>query len=135
MTLLIAILVAYGVTNIVTQGSIFYSFREWFGTSMVSSNRLKWLYGKIYKLLNCPMCFGFWVGILVGAFLGPFPAWNIIFNGSLYSGTTWLIFCLAQFLGQGYDPSRTINVQFQNELVQKNINTKEAEPPSTTPGA
>lgn len=129
MELIIAILVAYGITNIVTQGTIFYAFREWFGAKMVTSKRLKWLYGSIYKLLNCPMCFGFWVGVLVGAVCGPFPALNVIFNGALYSGTTWIIYCLTQFLGQGYDPARTVNVQFQNKLE---INKSKTEQPPTT---
>jgi hypothetical protein len=131
MSLLIAILVAYGITMIVTQGSIFYGFREWFGTKTAEGGKLSKVYGKIYKLLNCPMCFGFWVGAFIGCFLGPFVPWNLIFNGALYSGTTWLLFCLSQFLGQGYDPARTINVQFQNELP---INNNEASKPPTKSG-
>jgi hypothetical protein len=135
MDLLIAILVAYGITNIVVQGSIFYSLREWFGKKTAQNGRLSKVYGNIYKLLNCPMCFGFWAGVLVSLVFGPFPVWNIIFNGALYSGTTWIIFCLTQFLGQGNDPNRTVNVMFQNELLQKTINTKEADQPPTKPGA
>ena len=125
MELIIAILVAYGITNIVTQGTIFYAFREWFAAKMVTATRFKGLYGSMYKLLNCPMCFGFWVGVLVGAFCGPFPALNVIFNGALYSGTTWIIYCLTQFLGQGYDPARTVNVQFQTPVEVKKINNND----------
>lgn len=124
MELLIAILTAYGVTNIVTQGAIFDSFREWLGTKAATNK----LYKFFFKMINCPMCFGFWVGILVGAICGPFPALNVIFNGALYSGTTWIIFCLTQFLGQGYDPARTVNVQFQNTLE---INKNKADQPPT----
>jgi hypothetical protein len=134
MQLLIAILLAYGITNIVTQGSIFYSFREWFIKKSQQNGKLSKIYASFYKLLNCPMCFGFWAGILVGIFMGPFPAYNIIFNGAIYSGTTWIIFCLTQFLGQGYDPSRTINVVFNSELVQKTINNTEV-PPQNKSGA
>jgi hypothetical protein len=125
MNLILAILVCYGITNIVTQGSIFYSFREWFATQTAKGGKLSKVYGSVYKLINCPMCFGFWVGLGVGMLLGPFPWWNVIFNGALYSGTTWLIHCLAQFLGQGYDPARTVNVVFQNEIQHKTINNKE----------
>jgi hypothetical protein len=132
MSLLIAILVTYGITNIVTQGSIFYSFRNWFAEKTAQPGKFSKVYGWFHKLINCPMCFGFWVGIFVGIFLGPFPFWNIIFNGALYSGTTWIIFCLTQYLGQGYDPSRTLNVMFQNEL--KNINTNEVKEPPTKTG-
>jgi hypothetical protein len=121
MELLLGILLSYGITNIVTQGSIFYSTREWFGSRIHKSKICSFF----YKLLNCPMCFGFWAGALAGIFLGPFIWWNILFNGALYSGTTWIIFCLTQFLGQGYDPSRTLNVVFQNPLEQKDINKED----------
>jgi hypothetical protein len=134
MDFIIAILVVYGITNIVTQGSIFYNMREWFGTKTAENGKYSKVYGSIYKLINCPMCFGFWVGIFVGIFLGPFVWWNILFNGALYSGTTWIVYCITQFLGQGYDPSRTINVQFQNELSTKNINTIESNQSQTKTG-
>lgn len=133
MSLLVAILVSYGITMIVTQGSIFYSFREWFAIEFQKNSKLSKVYGWVYKLLNCPMCFGFWAGALVGVFLGPFVAWNLIFNGALYSGTTWLLFCLSQFLGQGYDPARTLNVSIEGKIEHENINNKEAKPP-TQPG-
>lgn len=135
MSLLIAILVAYGITLIVTQGSIFYAFREWFGKKTAQGGKLSKVYGYVYKLINCPMCFGFWAGILVGYFLGPFVGLQMLFNGALFSGTTWILFCITQFLGQGYDPARVLNVTFQNELQQKSINTVEASKPPTQPGA
>jgi hypothetical protein len=120
MTFIIAILTVYGITNIVTQGSIFDPVKEKI-EELIATNKhpkkLSWL----LKLINCPMCFGFWVGALVGIFMGPFIGWNIIFNGGLYSGTTWILHCIMQLLGQGYDPSRTINVVFSNDLSIKDI--------------
>lgn len=121
MELLIGILLAYGITNIVTQSSLFYPLRKWFECN-IHENKI---YMFLYKLITCPMCFGFWAGALTGIFLGPFPWWNIIFNGAMYSGTTWLVFCLAQFLGSGNDPNRTINLVFQNPLEQKDINKED----------
>ncbi len=105
MELIITILLTYGMTNIIVNGSIFESFRNWF-----AHRADKWIFEKTYQLLSCMMCSGFWVGAFVGAFLGPFPQWNILFNGCLYSGSTWLIHCLATLLGQGYDPARTLNI-------------------------
>jgi len=73
------------------------------------------------------MCFGFWAGALVGYFYGPFNAINIIFNGALYSGTTWIISCLVQYLGNGFDPARTINMVTSDPIeikVIKDDNTK-----------
>jgi prepilin signal peptidase PulO-like enzyme (type II secretory pathway) len=112
MELLIAILVAYGISNIIVNGSIFEPLRNWFG-----GHADKFIPRKIYQLITCMMCTGFWVGVVVGCFLGPFPWWHIIFNGAIYSGTTWLIYCIAQFLGQGYDPSRVINVQIEEPIT------------------
>jgi hypothetical protein len=132
MNLLIAILLAYGLTNIVVQGTIFYPFKEWLSKKIANGKWYSKSCGWFLKLINCPMCFGFWAGALAGFFCGPFPFWNILFNGCIYSGTTWLIYCLSQFLGQGYDPSRTFNVMFQNKLEMtqtktpyKDINSKD----------
>ena len=117
MSLLIAILVCYGMTNIIVNGSIFESFRNW-----IASKADKWIFEKLYQLVSCMMCMGFWVGAVVGVFLGPFIWWNVLFHGCIYSGSTWLIHCLANTLGQGYDPARTINV-----VIDQPIEIKENE--------
>ncbi len=102
----VAIIAAYGITNIVTQGAIFDPFKEWLNG--FKSKIVK----KLLYLLNCPMCFGFWVGVLLGCFYGPFEWWNILLNGAFYSATCWFIHCLNVFLGSGQDPERTININF-----------------------
>jgi hypothetical protein len=114
MELLISILLAYGITNIIVNGSIFEAFRNWF-----AHRADKWIFEKIYQLISCMMCMGFWVGAFVGLFLGPFIWWNILFNGALFSGSTWLIHCLATTLGQGYDPARTVNVIIEEPIEIK----------------
>lgn len=114
MELLITILLAYGMTNIIVNGSIFEAFREWF-----AHRADKWIFEKIYQLVSCMMCTGFWVGAFLGMVLGPFPWWNILFNGCLFSGSTWLIHCLASLLGQGYDPAITVNLVSEQPIEIK----------------
>lgn len=43
------------------------------------------------KLLSCPMCFGFWVGMLA-SFTISSPSGNFIGDAFLGSCTSWLIF-------------------------------------------
>jgi hypothetical protein len=99
METLIAIIAAFGIVNILSKGSIFQSLRDWseFHTET------------IHKLITCPMCLGFWLGLFLGIAYGPFPWWNPL-NGAFYSATTWIIHCIVQFFGGGYDPARTINI-------------------------
>lgn len=120
MELLISILLCYGITNILVNGSIFEPFRNWVG-----SKADKWIFEKLFQLISCVMCTGFWVGAFVGLFLGPFVWWNLLFNGALFSGTSWLIHCLATTLGQGYDPAKTINVIIDQPIQIKESNEDE----------
>lgn len=115
MSIFILILLAFGITKIVNSGTIFDPLKAYLE---------KKGYTFLLNLLNCPLCFGFWVGALIGWFYGPFFAWNILFNGAFYAGCTWLLTCLSQFLGNGYDPNRSIVVNFDSPLeIKKDINS------------
>ena len=92
MEFFIYVLLVFGITNIVVRGSIFDSFRDW----LEKKSENIWFFKKISTLVNCPMCFGFWAGAFVGFFYGPFDWWNILFNGGVYSATTWIIWLLLQ---------------------------------------
>jgi hypothetical protein len=107
MNILILILTVYGITKIITSGTIFDPIKSK-------------LNNFFQTLFNCPLCTSFWVGAFLGAFYGPFPFWNIIFNGAFYAGCIWIITCLVQFLGNGYDPNRSLNVIIEKEPL---INT------------
>ena len=71
MSLIYFVLAAYGLTQILVYGSIFNKVRPttgWFG-----------------DLFSCPMCVGFWVGVLLFGINGShgnknatFPAVNVI---------------------------------------------------------
>jgi hypothetical protein len=111
---IILTLLSFGITNILVNGSIFKPIRDWVG-----SKADNWFTQKIFQLISCMMCMGFWVGAFCGIFLGPFPWWNIVFNGALMSGTTWIIHCILQYLGSGYDPAKTISIQLETPIVIK----------------
>jgi hypothetical protein len=108
----------FGLTKIINSGSIFDPVKNY-----LQSKNNKFL-NFILKLVNCPLCLSFWIGALIGALYGPFPAWNIIFNGGFYAGCIWIITCLCQYLGNGYDPTRSLIVNVDSPIeVKKVINS------------
>lgn len=127
--IIFAILLAYGLANIIVQGSIFDGLKTklMIVAGKTKYSLIKWLLTKFLQLINCPKCIGFQIGWFIGLYYGPFsdPFISILFNGAFYSGTTWIIWTLVQYLGNGYDPARTINVIVQNEsqIGVKVINT------------
>ena len=129
MDFLMGVLLVYGITNIVVQGSIFDGFKDWLADKGVEKEgtALGWFITKFSTLIECPMCTGFQVGWCVGVFLGPFVWYSIIFNGAIYSGTTWLIHCLVQFLGNGDDPARNIVVMTDSPIALKHINKEDTD--------
>ena len=87
MDLIYFILTAYGLTQILIFGSIFNKIRP-------SKN---WLNG-FGKLFHCPMCMGFWVGILLFGINGWTELFTFEYNlaialilGWLSSGTCYLV--------------------------------------------
>lgn len=111
MEILLSLIVVYGIVNILINGSILNSFRDYIlQKAATSNNKVKFLLIKFHKLLSCVMCSSFWVGLLVGFFLGPFVGIQMIFNGFFYSGACWILNAIVQFLGNGYDPARTMNI-------------------------
>jgi len=130
MTFLVSCLLCYGIVNILVQGVIFDSFKEWLiDISLTKRSFLTrvtaFIADKILTIMNCPMCAGFHVGWFVGIFLGPFVWWNILFNGALYSGVVWIINSFVQFLGNGNDPNRSVIIMTDEPLAIKHINKEE----------
>ncbi len=117
MNIFVLILLAFGITKIVNSGSIFDPLKNYLSSK---TNRL---YKTLLTLLNCPLCMGFWVGAIIGYLYGPFPYWNIIFNGAFYSGCVWLLSCISQYLGNGYDPTRSLIINVDSPIeIKKDIN-------------
>ena len=84
MELTYFVLAAYGLTQILVYGSIFNKVRPtkgWFG-----------------ELLSCPMCTGFWVGVLLFGINGwtelftyEYNLVNLLILGWLSSGTSYIL--------------------------------------------
>ena len=70
ITLIYFVFICYGITSIVVQSKLFKPLREIIKTKSV-------FFG---SLLNCMMCFGFWVGLFVVPVLGFSPT-AIFFGG------------------------------------------------------
>ena len=95
MELVYFVLAAYGLTQILTVGSIFNKLRP----------SRKWLYG-FGKLFHCPMCMGFWSGIFLFGinrhtelFTFEYSAANALILGCLASGACYLISALVNDFG------------------------------------
>ncbi len=103
MSLLLVILVTYGISNIVIWGSIFEGFRSFW--DRVSPK----FFGKLF---SCMICLPTWVGFLIsgGAHItgllqfSPFASAGldiipiaIFLDGCLLSGTTWIINTLQEY--------------------------------------
>ena len=95
MELIYLILSAYGLTQILIYGSIFDKIRP---------NRC-WLRG-FGKLFHCPMCMGFWTGVLLFSindqtelFTFDYNIFNAFILGCLSSGTSYLLSVLINDYG------------------------------------
>ena len=112
MDYLIYILIGWGITDFLVNGSILDQIRVYF---LVKSPMLA-------KLLTCIRCSGFWVGVLMGVFclldLASSPLWNFnpvvqtIASGFLISGSSVIINAL-------------IFSFFSRRIVNKNQSTDE----------
>ena len=92
MELLYFVLCAYGLTQIITYSKILEPIRP------------------DYYFFHCPMCMGFWVGVLL-MFLNPFTelfifdvsVFNAVLLGSLSSGTSYALCALISDGGFQYE--------------------------------
>jgi hypothetical protein len=96
LVILYYVLVSYGLTTIIVQSKIFKPIRDFF------KNKSKFT----HKLLNCMLCTGFWVGLLISFVFNskiqmildyPTIDWYFmfiynIFYASFTSGLIWLIY-------------------------------------------
>ena len=99
MMLLYFIMGCYGITLLVVQSKIMEPVREFF------KGRVNF----VYKLLNCMMCTGFWVGLFFTLGFKFSPSYDLfsgitsntlqliaytIFDASFISGVIWLLYLI-----------------------------------------
>lgn len=87
--LTIWILVAYGMTNGIVRSNLCRPIRELFKGKDESKPSF------LYKLLNCMMCFSFWVGLGLGL-IWKSPSGIILLDGFLASAACWLIYLVEE---------------------------------------
>jgi hypothetical protein len=92
MEYLIYILIGWGITDILVNGSILDRVRVYFLVK----------FPLLSKLLTCIRCSGFWVGILMGVVLsltqGELKLLNVLGSGFLISGSSVIINALMIYL-------------------------------------
>jgi len=81
--LIIFILAATGMTNIIVRESIFGWLRKWINKVFP--------YSMLNKILKCPTCCGFWVGLII-ALMFPSLGINWFIAGCISSITNKLVF-------------------------------------------
>ena len=84
MSVELIILGLVGITIIITVGSIFEDIRE----------RISEKSNIIGKLINCPMCTGFWIGFFFGFAVDIAPP---IIVGGLVSLASWSIYSIVDY--------------------------------------
>jgi len=84
MNILLTILGLTGITIIITSGAILDHFRAWVASRSAF----------LGKLIDCPMCSGFWVGLIYGLCTAPYSA--ILFGG-LISLSSWTIYTIVDY--------------------------------------
>ena len=107
MTMLLTILGLTGLTVILTSGAILDSFRAWVARHSAF----------LGKLIDCPMCSGFWVGLLYGLWASPPSA--ILFAG-LISLSSWTIFTIVDYFAT---KSMWCAVMINKETTDNSTNT------------
>lgn len=105
MGLLVFILICWGLTNVLATGQIAKPIRNFF--EMKPSRVCQF----IADLINCPMCLGFWVGLLMSVlffspsitYMGVHSIPAALMDGFVASGSTWVVFCVVKRTGCYYE--------------------------------
>lgn len=108
-SLLVWMLLAYGISNILVYGKIFNGPRTAIQKWAANDNMpFYWVGEFIANMLDCMMCTSVWVGFFLGIFLyspvsqhltvNPFFSW--FFDGLFASGTVWTINSVIEWFEQ-----------------------------------
>ena len=125
-TLLVWVLMVYGISNVGVYGSILNGFRnkiESWGNNPYFP--FSGFFHFLREMMRCMMCLPMWVGFFVGFFVYS-PISNILavnhwyswfFDGCLASGSTWLIHTIQEW----YEQNRPVT-DHRVTLKQEEIN-------------
>lgn len=92
MNLFLFILIGFGITTIITKSSIFEPLRDRLdnGSDVLSEN----FWG---MLIVCPMCVGFWIGVLESFIFGSF-SYQTFFEDNILNGFFDYVFAIIHFV-------------------------------------
>jgi hypothetical protein len=110
MSIELIILGLVGITIIITVGSIFEDIRE-----KISERSTV-----LGKLINCPMCTGFWVGFFFGFASGIAPP---IIVGGLVSLASWSVYSVVDYFitkGTWYATQIIKETQTEDNIEEEN---------------
>ena len=94
MDLLQHIMITFGITAILTKGSIFEGLRRTWYENLAKFRPWK----SLHTFFHCPLCVGFWASISVSSIRGYTVTDNLFFDACLASGTCWFIMMVEFFL-------------------------------------
>lgn len=97
-----------GVTVIITAGSIFEGLRE----------KIASLSPFLEKLINCPMCTGFWVGLFFGFITDYGPP---IILGGLVSLLSWAVYTVIFYFAVKSEWYQAQFISTQEESEKENV--------------
>jgi len=126
-TLIIFILSCYGGANGIVYSRLMQPVRFWIsfrsynldeqGNLISAVHRTNFIFKFLSKLVNCPLCVGFWLGVIFGIFLyspcyqvsmyntgwqnSPLNIFVYLFDGFLGSASAWILHLLLRYRMEG----------------------------------
>ena len=126
ISLVIFMLVAYGMTTIMVYGSIFNGLRNfihnWGNSDYLAFNGL----GKfISELIQCMLCTSTWVGFFLSLtffspihnFIGLNEYVSVFFDGMLSAGSVWAINAIIEWFEESRPPKVEMYVENENKEI------------------
>jgi len=126
ISLVIFMLVAYGMTTIMVYGSIFNGLRNfihnWGNSDYLAFNGL----GKfISELIQCMLCTSTWVGFFLSLtffspihnFIGLNEYVSVFFDGMLSAGSVWAINAIIEWFEESRPPKVEMYVEEENKEI------------------
>ena len=127
ISLVIFMLVAYGMTTILVYGSIFNGLRN--GIHKLGSDDgfvlIKPIFKFISELIQCMLCTSTWVGFFLSLvffspihnFIGLNEYVSVFFDGMLSAGSVWAINAIIEWFEENRPPKVEMYVEEENKEI------------------
>lgn len=127
ISLIIFMLVAYGMTTIMVYGSIFNGLRN--GIHKLGSDDgfvlIRPIFKFISELIQCMLCTSTWVGFFLSLvffspihnFIGLNEYLSVFFDGMLSAGSVWAINAIVEWFEESRPPKVEMYVEEENKEI------------------